>query len=55
MRLGSLRRMAKKILLSHLNETPKLCIEVYYKISTLALFHDIFSLEILGCPPSWYL
>ena len=27
---------------SHLNETPKLYIEIYYRILTPALFRDIF-------------
>ena len=43
----------KKFLSSHLKETPKQYIEVYYRILISALFGEIFRLEIFSCPPSW--
>ena len=43
----------QKFLSSHLKETPKLHVQFYYRILTLALFREIFSLEILSCLPSW--
>ena len=42
----------QKFLSSHFKETPKLyTVDVYYRIFISALFHDIFWLEILSCPP----
>ena len=38
---------------SHLKETPKQYMEVYYRIFISALFREIFSFEIFSCPPSW--
>ena len=42
----------QQFLSSHLKETSKLHLEVYYRILTLTLFRDLFWLEILSCPPS---
>ena len=38
---------------SHFKETPKQYIEVYWRILISALFREIFSFEMLSCPPSW--
>ena len=48
-----LREMTTKIFKRpHFKETPKLyTVHVYYRIFISALFHDIFWLEILSCPP----
>ena len=35
-------KLQQKFLSSHLKETPKLYIEIYYRILTSALFRDIF-------------
>ena len=43
----------KSFLSSHLKETPKQYIEVYYRIFISALFLEIFSSEILSCTPPW--
>ena len=43
----------QNFLSSHLKETPKQYIEVYYRILISALFSEIFWLEIFSCPPSW--
>ena len=43
----------QNFLSSHLKETPKQYIEVYYRILVSALFGEIFCLEIFSCPPSW--
>ena len=47
------RKWQQNFLSSHFKETPKQYIEVYYIIFVSALFPEIFSLEILSCPPSW--
>ena len=43
----------ENFLSSHFKETSKQYIEVYYRIFISALFREIFSFEILSCPPSW--
>ena len=43
----------QNFLSSHLKETPKQYIEVYYRILISSLLREIFSLEIFSCPPSW--
>ena len=43
----------QNILLSHLKETLKQYIEVYYKIFISVSLRAIFSPKSTNCPPSW--
>ena len=42
-----------KFLFSHLKELLKLYINLFYRFFIYCLVLEIFSLEVMRCPPSW--